>query len=213
MADQTSRGFRKFIMDPKSSVMTYIADNIPSEHLSHQQESHGRLPHGGLNGQQYNAQDPNRLQQNSILSQNSQGQVVPNLSSQLSSQFPSSGPSYAQPVQSTQLPIYAPYIASNVNQEHGRLDGYAGGQGQHPGNTSITQGSLSQQDTQNHGSQATTTVGQGPPPPGARRRNSPQSAPRLYHRLVLEYETTKKVFFAAKSRKTPSPHHIWSTDL
>ncbi|KAL8789033.1 MAG: hypothetical protein Q9195_006999 [Heterodermia aff. obscurata] len=36
MAEQ-NHGFRKFIMDPKSSVMTYLAENIPQERLSQQQ--------------------------------------------------------------------------------------------------------------------------------------------------------------------------------
>ena len=33
--DPNAHSFRKFMMDPKASVMTYIADNIPSDRLSH----------------------------------------------------------------------------------------------------------------------------------------------------------------------------------
>lgn len=226
MADQNTRGFRKFMLDPKSSVMTYIADNIPPEHISHQQGSNGRLQNGALNGQQPNVQDPNRLQQNQILSQNPQNQSqdafmrppLPNRPSQSNSQSSSPRPGYAQPVQSSQLPMNTPYIASNMSQADQGLNGYPGAQSQLPGsqsmsNLSLAQESMSQQGPQGqnsaiqNGSPSTAMMGQGPPQPGARRRNSPQSAPRLYHRMALDFEITKKAFFLAKSRKSHSHPH------
>ncbi len=216
MADVSSRGIRKFILDPKGSVMTYIADNIPSDHLSHPQGSNGTLQHASLNSQQSNLQDPNLLQQNQIVSQNPQNQSQdgfmrphsPHRPGQMNSQSSSPRPGYAQPVQNTQLPATIPYIASNLSQG---LDGYAGAQGQLPGsqsspNVSMAQGSMTHQDLQSHSSQA-PILEQGPPQPGARRRNSPQSTPRLYHRMVLEFEATKTAFFTAKSGKTLSLHN------
>ena len=221
MADQNNHGFRKFILDPKSSVMTYIADNIPPEHMSHQQGSSGRLQGGPINGPQSSVQDPNRLQQNQILSQSSQYQSqddfmhppLPTRPSQSNSQSASPRPGYAQPVQNSQMPMSTPYVASNVSQANQGLNAYAGAQTQLPGsqsisNPSMAQETMSQQGLQSHfssvqnGTPSTATVGQGPPQPGARRRNSPQSAPRLYHRMMLEYEMTKKAFFLAKSRKS-----------
>ena len=223
MADQNNRGFRKFMLDPKSSVMTYIADNIPPEHMSHQQGSNGRLQNGPMNGQQPNVQDPNQLQQNQILSHNPQNQSqdglmrppLPNRPSQSNSPSSSPRPGYAQPVQSSQMPMNTPYIASNMSQANQGLNGYSGVQTQLPGlqsmsNLSMSQENMSQQGPQSqysslqNGSPSTASVGQGPPQPGARRRNSPQSAPRLYHRMMLDFEITKKSFFAARSRKTTS---------
>lgn len=223
MADQNNRGFRKFMLDPKNSVMTYIADNIPPEHLSqHQQGSNGRMQHGPMNGQQ---QDPSRLQQNQLLSQNPQNQSqdgfmrppLPNRPSQSNSPSSSPRPGYAQPVQSSQMPLTAPYVASNVSQANQGLNGYAGAQSQGPGSQPMSNLSLAQESVSQHGPQSqfspvqnggpsAAVVGQGPPQPGARRRNSPQSAPRLYHRMMLEFEIMKTTFFLAKSRKS-QPHY------
>lgn len=201
--------------------MNYIADNIPSEHPSHQQGSNGRVQqHGPGNSQQPNVQDANGFQQNQILSQNGQNQAqdgfmhshLPHRPSQVNSQSSSPRPGYAQPVQSSQLPLTAPYIASNLGHTHHGMDGSAGAQSQFPSSQSVSNLSLAQEPTTQQdrystiqdGGKSTATTGQGPPEPGARRKNSPQSAPRLYHRMVLQYEITKKAFFAAKSRKTVS---------
>lgn len=224
MADQNNRGFRKFMLDPKSSVMTYIADNIPPEHMPHHQGSSGRLQGGPMNSQQSSLQDPNRLQQNQILSQTPQNQSqddfmrppLPTRPSQSNSQSASLRPGYAQPVQNPQMPTNTPYLASNVSQANQGLNGYAGAQSQLPGSQSMSdlsmaQETMSQQGPQSqflsvqNGTPSTATLGQGPPQPGARRRNSPQSAPRLYHRMMLEFEITKNAFFLAKSRKSQPP--------
>lgn len=226
MADQNSRGFRKFMLDPKSSVMTYIADNIPPDHLSHQQGSNGRPPNGPMNNsQQPNLQDPNRLQQNQILSQNPQNQSqdglmrppLPTRPSQSNTPSSSPRPGYAGPVQNSHMPTNAPYIASNISQASQGQNGYSGAQSQIPDSQSMSNSSMAQESMSQEGPQSNYssiqdshpsigTIGQGPPQPGARRRNSPQSAPRLYHRMVLEYEITKQAFFAAKSRKTALLH-------
>ena len=210
MAD---RGFRKFMLDPKSSVMTYIADNMPAEHLSHQQGGNSGLQHGSVH-------DPNGQQENQLPSQHSQGQsqggfvrpYLPHRPSQSNSQSSSPLPGYAQPVQSTQLPVNSPYIASNLSQANPGSNGYTAAQSQLPSsqslsNVSMVQDPLSQKDSQNHDSQTTAALGQGPPQPGARRRNSPQSAPRLYHRMILEFDIMKQAFFLAKSREIAFLHY------
>ncbi|CAD6578741.1 MAG: hypothetical protein ASARMPRED_008825 [Alectoria sarmentosa] len=231
MTDQNNRGFRKFMLDPKNSVMTYIADNIPPEHLSqqHQQGSSGRLQHGPTNGQQQQQQDPSRPQQNQPLSQPPQNQShqdgfmrppLPTRPSQSNSPSSSPRPGYAQPVRSSQMSLNTPYVASKVSQANQGLNGYAGAQSQGPGsqsmsNSSLAQESVSQQGPQSqyssvqNGGPSAAVVGQGPPQPGARRRNSPQSAPRLYHRMMLEFEITKKTFFLAKSQH--NTHEMAST--
>ena len=207
--------------------MTYIADNIPPDHLSHQQGSNGRPQNGPVNNsQQPNIQGPNPLQQNQILSQNPQNQSqdgfmrppLPSRPSQSNSPSSSPRPGYARPAQSSQMPMDTPYIASNISQASQGQNGYPGVQSQIPGsqsmsNLSMAQESMSQEGPQSkypsiqNSSPSIGTIGQGPPQPGARQRNSPQSAPRLYHRMVLEYEITKQAFFAAKSRKTALLHH------
>ena len=226
MADQNSRRFRRFMLDPKSSVMTYIADNIPPEHLSHQQGSNGRLQNGPMNNsQQPKISDPNRLQQNQVLSQNPQVQLqdglmrppLPTRPSQSNSPSSSPRPGYARPTQSSQIPMDTPYIASNISQANQGQNGYPGAQSQIPSSHSMSEISMTQEPISQAGPQSqyssiqnssppAAIIGQGPPQPGARRRNSPQSAPRLYHRMVLEYEITKQAFLAAKSRKTALLH-------
>ena len=103
-------------------------------------------------------------------------------------------------------------MASNLSNAHQGLDSFASTQSQLPGSQSTSSLSAAQDSGSQHGpqsqvssiqngSQSTTTLGHGPPPPGTRRRNLPQSAPRLYHRMMLEFEITKTAFFLAKSRK------------
>lgn len=142
---------------------------------------------------------------------------LPNRPSQSNSASSSPRPGYAQPVQSSQLPMNIPYIASNIGQASQGMNGYAAAQSQNPGsqpgsNLVVVQDPMSQQRPQSpyssiQSNSQSTVVGQGPPQPGTRRRNSPQSAPRLYHRMMLELEVTKQAFFAAKSRRTASFHH------
>ena len=217
MADETSRGFRKFILDPKSSVMTYIADNISSEHPSYHS---GKPQNGPTNGLQPHLQPNNRLQQENQIQQNqSQNDFMrpplTNRPSQSNSQASSPQPSYAQPMSGSQMGFNTPYIASNVSSQGNQgVNEYAGAQSQLPSSQSMSNLSLAQEHISQPGPQgqypsnqsgtpSALIVGQGgPPQPGPRRRNPPQSAPRLYHRMMLEFEMTKKAFFLAKSRKS-----------
>ena len=208
MAEQT-RSFRKFMMDPKSSVMTYIADNIPQ---GHQQGDAGlgSSYHHSLAGQQADTHDPNRIQQNlgqshANLSSSSFGhsqnsyQANPAVSEPSSSQ-----PAYAQQAQTSQVPYGQAYIASNLNQSVSK-----------PADNPILQsvprpdppqwqigGQNAMQDHMGHNTaQSVNSSLSGPPPAGARRVTSPHSAQRQYHRMVLDFERAKNVFSVAQSRK------------
>ena len=207
MAEQ-SRSFRKFILDPKSSVMTYIADNIPQAHQQGE-PGFGGSHHHSIAGQQADTYDPNRIQQNlgqshANLSQSSLGhpqnsyQPNPAISQSTSPQ-----PAYAQQTQDLQTPFGQAYVASNLNQPVTKptID---------PILQSIPRpdppqwqlgGKNSMQDPMGHNNaHSVNFLPGGPPPAGARRVTSPQSAQRQYHRMVLDFERAKNVFSVAQSR-------------
>ena len=186
MADQT-RGFRKFVLDPKSSVMTYIAENIPQAHQQGD-PSFGSSQQNPISSQQVDPINANWIQQNGR-QQNS----------------------YAQQAQSSQGPVGQAYIASNLNQPISRpannsiLDSIPrpdppqwqiGGQ-----NPYSQQATPMQEPMDPKNVQSIHSLLSGPPPTGARRVTSPQSAQRQYHRMVLDYERAKNVFSVAQSRK------------
>ena len=218
MAEQT-RGFRNFILDPKSSVMSYIADNIPQSH-QHGDSGLSNSQHNSSTSQQGDPNNPNGIQQNLgqshiNLSQGSfghpQDSYQPNAAV---SQSSSLQPAYAQQAQSSQVPFGQAYIASNLNQPISK-----------PANNPILesvprpnppqwqigdQNPYSQQATPmqdpitHNNDQSVNSVLNGPPPVGVRRVTSPQSAQRQYHRMVLDFERAKNVFSVAQSRKTSS---------
>lgn len=187
MAEQ-SRSFRKFMMDPKSSVMTYIADNIPPERIAPQQGS---------------AQNPNGFQQN--LGQNQPNQAISALSQSSSPQ-----PTYGRPAQSPPLLFGQAYIASNLNQPTSAISSSSNTQTvprpEKP-QWRIQDTQLAQPQAQSLFSQSNVlsmgALGQGPPPAGTRRRSSPQSAPRQYHRMFLGFKSKKHSYFLAQSRRCP----------
>ena len=215
MAEQ-SRSFRKFILDPKSSVMTYIADNIPQAHQQGE-PGHGSSHESYITGQQADTHDPNRIHQNLGQSHanlssssfgHSQDSYQPNSAISQSS-FPQ--PTYAQQAQYPQVPLGQAYIASNLSQPVPK-----------PANNPIVQsiprpdppqwqvgGQNSMQDPVGHNNaQSVNSSITGPPPAGARRVTSPQSAQRQYHRMILDFERAKNVFSVAQSREAvviPSP--------
>ena len=186
MADQT-RGFRKFVLDPKSSVMTYIAENIPQAH----QQGDSTL---GIS------------QQNSISSQ----QVDPNNANWIQ-QNGHPQDSYVQQAQSSQAPFGQAYIASNLNQpisspaNSSLLESVPRPdppQWQIGGQNPYSQQATPMQDPMAHNNdQSIHSLLSGPPSAGARRVTSPQSAQRQYHRMVLDFERAKNVFSVAQSRK------------
>lgn len=59
---EPSHGFRRFLLDPKSSVMTYIANNIPSERPAQQQPGASTTPGSGNAGPQMNASHTTQVQ-------------------------------------------------------------------------------------------------------------------------------------------------------
>lgn len=52
------------------------------------------------------------------------------------------------------------------------------------------------------GGKSTATTAPGPPPAGIRRTTSPQSAPRLYHRLLHDFEDTRNPCYIANRRES-----------
>lgn len=215
MAEQT-RSFRKFMLDPKSSVMTYIADNIPQTHPQGDQGL-GTSQQNSITSQQADPHDPNRIQQNLgqshvNLSQSSFGHQQDSYQPNPAVSQPSSlQPAYAQQAQSSQVPFGQAYVASNLNQPISKPANYPipesvprpdppqwqiGGQ-----NPFLQQATPSQDPTAHNNAQSINSSLNGPHPAGARRVTSPQSAQRQYHRMVLDYERAKNVFSVAQSRK------------
>ena len=225
MAEQ-SRSFRKFILDPKSSVMTYIADNIPQAHQQGE-PGHGSSHHDSIAGQQADIYDPNRVQQNlgqshANLSSSSFGhsqdsyQPNPAVSQSTSPQH-----TYAQQAQNSQMSSSQAYLASNLNQPASKpannpivqsVPRPDPPQWQVGGQNPLSQQATPVQDLMAHNNaQNVNSLPIGPPPAGARRATSPQSAQRQYHRMVLDFERAKNVFSVAQSRKAvviPSPDSI-----
>ena len=199
MADQT-RGFRKFVLDPKSSVMTYIAENIPQAHQQGD-PSLGSSQQNSITSQQVDPNNANWIQQNL-------GQSHVNGSQ---SSFGHPQDSYAQQAQSSQGPFGQAYIASNLNQpipspaNSSLLESVPRPdppQWQIGGQNPYSQQATPMKDPMAHNNpQSINSLLSGPPPAGARRVTSPQSAQRQYHRMVLDFERAKNIFSVAQSRK------------
>lgn len=208
MAEQ-SRSFRKFILDPKSSVMTYIADNIPQTHQQGE-PGQGSSNESYINGQQTDTHDPNRIQQNlgqshANLSSSSFGHsqdlYQPNPAISQSS-FPQ--PTYAQQAQNPQVPLGQAYIASNLSQPaHKPADNPIVQSIPRPDPPQWQVGlqNLMHDHLGHNNAQSVNSLLSGPPPAGARRVTSPQSAQRQYHRMILDFDRAKNVFSVAQSRK------------
>lgn len=230
MADRSdpNHGFRKFLNDPKTSVMGYIAENIPADRLPHAAQV-GRPPvsprpqyadmqlscEGQDSNQGYQNQQEYAQSGNGGLGHGAQGQW-------------NGLPGFSLPPSFSEPPTSQGYIASNLSQH--QVDpryGIAQPQGadqvphQHSGlfqSFSHLGHSLS-----SHGDPAysqelgylnasgqavrpsSAALGQGPPLPGARRKSSPQSASRTYHRMILEFESNKNSYYTARARKRHLP--------
>lgn len=219
MATQ-DRGFRKFMMDPKSSVLGYIAENIPQERLSHQgNATAGNVQANPPNNQQYVGQGQSDHLQGSFVRPQSSSEVIGGVS-----QSSSPLPTYTQPAQNLHWPLSQPYMASNLSQTSNGYGNAAHAMEARPETPQQTlgQGPLSQQANaswgkqnpsqqmsqtsaqylSNQGSgQSSGTIAHGLPPVGARRTTLPHSAPRLYHRMVHDFKSTKNTYYIAKRRE------------
>ena len=238
MADRAldnNHSFRKFLNDPKTSVMGYIAENIPSDRLgsaAHGQS--GRPPpsprpqYAETQQQQSNLQQSSNQPGNNLGYQNQQEYGIQ--SGNGDSGYGAQGQLNGSQSVSPPLPLYSQppssqaYIASNVSQHH-QVDPRYGlphsgissqVPHQHSGllqSISNLGQSFSHGDSSynpdlgylNSSGQASgpspAALGQGPPLPGQRRKSLPQSASRMYHRMVLEFEVVKNSYFDARSRK------------
>ena len=238
MADRAldnNHSFRKFLNDPKTSVMGYIAENIPSDRLgSAAQGQSGRPPpsprpqHAETQQQQSNLQQSPNQPGNNLGYQNQQEYGIQ--SGNGGSGYGAQGQLTSSQSISPPLPLYSQplssqaYIASNVRQHHQADPRYGVPHSgissqvphQHSGllqSISNLGQSFSHGDSSynpdlgylNSSGQASgpspAALGQGPPLPGQRRKSSPQSASRMYHRMVLEFEVVKNSYFDARSRK------------
>ena len=211
-----NRSLRNFFTDPKTSVMTYIADNIPSDHLNHQQgDIHFQRPHHISSSQGEFGRPQDGMQQVGAIAHSS----PPNTFSMLPA-----------PVSQTQF--NQPYVASNL-QHPGEGSGI--GSALNFSNSSLSPplpptgtslptvtGQLAtlgfgyqtpgQQIPQMQPSpevsqmtQDSLTENKRPlplPSPMPRQKAPPQSAPRIYHRMVLNFEMSRNGFLAAKSSKS-----------
>lgn len=93
---EPSHGFRKFMLDPKTSVMTYIADNIPSDRIYHAQGGNAVAHTQSQPNHPQQSNDPDS-QQFQAQGQSSQGQTFLE---------PSNGPlnlGHTQPFQSSNV--------------------------------------------------------------------------------------------------------------
>ena len=201
-------GLRKFMNDPKSSVMSYLAENMAAQHLQQQiqQQNHGSSgppPTSSSYGQQYSNQGSNGLSsQFQSHSNASQTSLAQSQTAQNEAVFQSSSPQNSNLllVQNAQIPPIMPYIASNIASNGGRPSEV------HPGAQSgilqsQQQNSQMQQFSQAQGSETLiTNLGKMPPTSGMKHNTSPQSAPRLYHRMNLDFEVAKSTFFMARAR-------------
>ena len=196
-------GFRKFIVDPKSSVMSYLAENMAAQQLNQQQQSPGANGPLQNNSQHYN-NTPSNGPPNSFQSQSStpQGSLTPSQIDQTGGRVPSPSVKPGNP-----LPSFSPYVASNLGPNAGQVSGeYASGlpvQNQDPFRHHQSFSSRLHEHIDNGISDALsmTHLGKVPPIPGSTRRASPHSAPRLYSRMVLDFEAKKNDFLAASARK------------
>ena len=199
MAEQT-RGFRKFVLDPKSSVMTYIAENIPQAH-QHGDPNFGSSQQISTTSQQVDPYNSNWIQQHLEQSHVNGSQ----------SSFGHPQDSYAQQSQSSQVPFGQAYVASNLNQpisnpaNNSLLESVPRPdppQWQIGGQNPYSQQATPMSDPMAHkDAQSIKSLLSGPPPAGARRVTSPHSAQRQYHRMVLDFERAKNVFSVAQSSK------------
>ena len=201
-------------MDPKASVMTYLAENLPSDHR-HQ----GQAPsdqHSGINVP-LNSQTQQGQSQSSY---NLQPIPQPNgASTQLMPQQ-----IHTPPQQNGQWSTVQPYVAANLsrpstpsmqqNIAHQTQNSVPSGLSQASTQSSIhglsypetVHQSLaaqlpSQAPLNNDVAQSQANMGINPLPLGARKKSSPRSVNRLYHHFVLNYEEMCIDFFSAKSGK------------
>lgn len=221
--------------DPKSSVLTYIAENLPPDHRQqgttpshHTQSSAAYVPPNGNSAAYVPSSHPENQYQQGQPSSISQSFIQPN-AAVLLSLSPSINAQLAQGMHS---PLMHPQVVSNPSRQATPELLQPGAQQpqelvqtsfsrplvQQEG-TGMVQQSMYQQDPRSRPSEMTSQnhcneVSSGhsmlsPPPAGPRKKSSPQSAQRLYHRIILDFETSKIAFFAARSRRCSAfPNHM-----
>jgi len=225
---QQNRGFRSFMLDPKSSVLNYIAENLPPDHRQqgitpndHTQSSVVYGPHDGSSAAYVPSLQPEHRdhqgQPNSVSQPFIQptGTIAPSLSPR---------PVDAQSAQGMYSPLMHPQVVSNsschatpetqqtgVQQPQGSSQTSFSRPLVQQGGSDMNQLSTHQQDPRSQTSEVTSQnhnngplsghSALSPPPAGSMKKSPPQSAQRLYHRMFLSFEASKSAFLAAKSHR------------
>ncbi|KAF2187542.1 hypothetical protein K469DRAFT_748832 [Zopfia rhizophila CBS 207.26] len=242
IANNNSNGaFRRFILDPKTSVKSYLAESLVENHqynnpqgnqLPYQSSapsySHQTLPID--HPHQYESEQAASLQgyqtaysqpQNASIEQDSFQHRMPHHSSS-SYELPFSGvttipdvyqiqhqnPSYGAPQHLEQLPPHIPQPYQSPPPPEAPVPASSPPPLQHPQAYPTQRGTsvLSEPSsfTPPQKQNAIPHSRYGPAPPPADSLNATVLAPRTYHRMVVNFETLKLLYYTAKAQ----PHHI-----
>ena len=199
------------MMDPKASVMTYLAENLPPDHRTHGQVPSGQQTGTGIpsNGQihQFQGQPTNKPQ------------PIPQPNGPSTQRPPQ--PMHTPPLQSGQISNMQPYFASDLSRPStpgmqpnsipqpqnaapsaslppsAQFSNLGLDHSQSPPDSTTLQ-PTHQASLTDTASRLSGNVGFNLPVDGPRKRPSPHSAPRVYHRLVLNYKELEYTFFSVK---------------
>ena len=202
-------------MDPKGSVMTYLADNLPPDHRPQTQLPANQQAGSSFAPQNQAQQNQNQQPYSSVSHSQPNGTVVP-------SQTTQSAPPNSVQSQHTLVQGMQPCLASNLSRpttpsmqqlgEHQPMGSTPVNPLQVGPTASMDHTDLSQQNTESQvpaqdpiikpDQQPLRGLGLNSPPTGPRKRIPLQSAQRVYHRLILSFEGYKNAFFLAKSSES-----------
>jgi len=220
-------------MDPKATVMTYIADNIPQDQLSQQQGhfGNGKIPMNSMNSENGGLQAPTQAPPSQPGNQSHNNSMRPQPPPQQQNRMNSASQSPpqqtdAQPAQSLQVSSGIPYLASNLtnsDMSNSTVQLPNGSQGQmsanppfanpmahqaspnlgqfYPSHQNIPLQTHDQFENIQSDAQGRESFGQKASLANTRPTDSAESARKSYHRLFLDWERTKLLFFNAKSRE------------
>ena len=207
---EQGRGFRNFIMDPKSSVMNYIAENIPSGHGV--QQPGNAAP--GFQQIHSNTARPNDFQnqhQQPTWSQGSQqAGIAPHENTHVQSisgpQAFSSQPYIASNLLPGQHELQEPSAQNTPMPSQAPLEQPLSQTASQYANLRISNASSNQHvpqtlyPGQDHGdSLSSGDYSFGTPSLLPMPKKPAQSAPRIYHRMIQDYEHTRFSFHTAKT--------------
>lgn len=234
---ETDRSFRKFMTDPKTAVMHYIAENLPSASQTQGQAvglSNGpTFDHVQFAPQQQpqttaEISSVNQLGQPFVYTESSQPSNVYHqyTSTHLDPQQgnapapgwvsrPSSTPgvAFSQPPPQSQadsITYPQPWMSQHARTNMSSPPPAGTGIPMQPNQPASSNGYYAsglpdqaalQAPNPTQSSEIRETFGMAPPSTPIRQTNKPPAVSRAYHRMILEYEKTKGLFFAASAGK------------